>query len=157
MRVSWAELKARFADRNACRSPTLLVEVSMVSNAIFKEKALSTTDSSESKRALCRPSKTTERSHEGMRCGLGGRKVTVYLVTPSYSTPRREEKEGLAVIHMMFGTTVRIVRSCSWTGSVNDRANGTGLNKEPKRITIAFCFFASFKCATIVFKRGEWK
>ncbi len=71
VRVCQTKLKACFAE-NACRSPTLLLEVSTFRSAVFNERALSLTNSSGSKGALCRPSKTTERFIEGKRSDLGG-------------------------------------------------------------------------------------
>lgn len=48
------------------------MEVSLVRRAVFKERALKSTDSRVSKGAICRPRKTTEKSQERIRHGLGG-------------------------------------------------------------------------------------
>lgn len=47
------------------------MEVRAVRNAIFKDRNISPTDSSDSKGDLCSPARTTERSKEGMWNGLG--------------------------------------------------------------------------------------
>ncbi len=63
---------------NARRSPTLLMEVSVVRSAVLADRNFSSTESSGSKGPLWSPARTIERSQEGTRGGLEG----FILLTP---------------------------------------------------------------------------
>lgn len=67
MIVGRPELQACFVDENACRSPTLLMQASVVRSTILKDRILSSTDCAGSKGGLCNADKTKERSQEGTR------------------------------------------------------------------------------------------
>ncbi len=57
---------------NAWRSPTRLMEVSMVRSAVLRDRNFSSIESSGSKGPLWSPARTIERSQEGTRGGLEG-------------------------------------------------------------------------------------